>query len=238
LRVAPALGSAEWNETQTAACLAAGFAMAEGARRYRTLVVDLRPPLETVRKSLAGNWRGHLNRAERQGLRVCAGADVALFEEFCRLFDGLIDRKGFEVDLDARFHADVQRALDPSEQFLVTLAYQDGEAVSGHVASLLGDTCVYLLGATSRRGLERQAAYLLQWHVMATARERGCTSYDLGGIDPEANPGVYDFKKGLRGIELFSPGPFEAAPRGVRRWLALRGERLYRALRDRIGARG
>jgi lipid II:glycine glycyltransferase (peptidoglycan interpeptide bridge formation enzyme) len=30
-------------------------------------------------------------------------------------------------------------------------------------------------------------------------KERGCHWYDLGGIDPENNPGVYHFKCGIAG---------------------------------------
>ena len=105
--------------------------------------------------------------------------------------------------------------------------------MAGHVASLLGDTSVYLLGATLEAGLKAKASYLLQWNAILEAKKRGLSWYDLGGIDPEGNPGVYHFKKGLGGLEVCAAGPFEMAP-GASTALVLRaGEWLYRALARR-----
>ena len=61
--------------------------------------------------------------------------------------------------------------------------------------------------------------------------------YDVGGIDPAGNPGVYAFKKGLNGVELSELGVFEHAPhRAIARGVALL-ETLYRRLRLIVPAR-
>jgi lipid II:glycine glycyltransferase (peptidoglycan interpeptide bridge formation enzyme) len=103
--------------------------------------------------------------------------------------------------------------------------------VAGHVASFLGDTCVYLLGATSEEGLRTKAAYLLQWRVIQAAHEKGFKWYDLGGIDPEANPGVHHFKRGLGAQEITAPGPLEYPAAGWRRAAVHGSEQVYRRLR-------
>ncbi|MHC4711620.1 MAG: GNAT family N-acetyltransferase [Planctomycetota bacterium] len=63
-----------------------------------------------------------------------------------------------------------------------------------------------------------------------SAHERGLWYYDLGGIDPEGNVGVYNFKKGLRGLELWAPGPFESVPSIVRGVITHGAEDLYRCV--------
>ncbi len=76
-----------------------------------------------------------------------------------------------------------------------------------------------------------KASYLLQWHTIQQARQRGCRWYDLGGIDPLGNPGVYHFKQGLGGQDVCAPGPFELRPAGLRRHIVRTGEWVYRSAR-------
>lgn len=235
LRVAPPLDP-EAPDGEAPALEALGFTAAD-LPAYRTFLLDVTPPVETLRAQLAQKWRNGLNGSEKQGLEVETGEDPALFDAFVALFDRFRERKPFEVDLDAAFYRDAQRDALPAERFVVSLATRNGEAVGGHVASCLGDTSVYLLGATLEEGLKAKAGYLLQWHAILEAKRRGMRFYDLGGIDPEGNPGVHRFKKGLSGFEARSAGPFELVPRHPAVWLTRLAERGYRSLRRRGAGR-
>ena len=57
--------------------------------------------------------------------------------------------------------------------------------MAGLVASAMGDSAIYLLGATSDDGLNSKGAYLLQWTLIQWLKENGIRWYDLGGIDPK-----------------------------------------------------
>ena len=92
----------------------------------------------------------------------------------------------------------------------VLICEQGGVPVAGLVASAIGDSAIYLLGATSDDGLNAKGAYLLQWTLIRWLKENGIRWYDLGGIDPEGNPGVYSFKRGLSGADLHQLTPFMA----------------------------
>jgi len=231
LRIRTPLGSPDWNHTQTSVFIEKGFAFSAGGGRYRTFLLDIGRPLEEIRKNFARNWRNHLNSAEKGKFTIRTGENLELFAEFCELYEELIQRKQFEVDLDARFYAQVQDQLADGERFRISIVDIEGKVAAGHVASMLGDTCVYLLGASNQEGLRSKASYLLQWHIIQVARKQDCQWYDLGGIDPERNPGVYDFKKGLGGIDITAPGPFEISPSGLKAYLVAGGEYLYRTVR-------
>jgi lipid II:glycine glycyltransferase (peptidoglycan interpeptide bridge formation enzyme) len=82
-----------------------------------------------------------------------------------------------------------------------------GTPVAGLVTSAMGDSAIYLLGGTNEEGLKSQGAYLLQWTMIKWLKERGIRWYDLGGIDPERNPGVYSFKRGFSGADLRQLNP-------------------------------
>jgi hypothetical protein len=66
----------------------------------------------------------------------------------------------------------------------------------------MGDAGLYLLGATNEKARDLKASYFLQWRVMMWLKERGASAYDLGGIDPETNPGGYHFKSGFGGSDV------------------------------------
>jgi hypothetical protein len=207
----------------------AGFDASPWPPPYRTLMVNLDRPAAAIRKALHQKWRNCLNNSERQNLTIQFGSDTELFEQFTTLFNGFQDRKHISVEQPADFYRDLRRdAQDGAEGFFVCLALQDGVPVAGQIISLLGDCGVSLLGATGEAGLKTKAAYLVQWYVMMEAQKRGLHWFDLGGIDPENNPGVYHFKSGISDEDILSPGPFQAAPSSMMSSITPALERLYR----------
>jgi hypothetical protein len=89
----------------------------------------------------------------------------------------------------------------------ILICEDKGIPVAGLVVSAMGDSAIYLLGATSDAGLNAKGAYLLQWTMIQWLKENGIRWYDLGGINPEANPGVYTFKKGMSGVDVCQINP-------------------------------
>ena len=230
LRILPAIGDEDWTARQVASFEQAGFVVTDAARPYHTMAVDLRPEEPEIRRSLAQKWRNCLNASERNGCTVTCGSEPGLFARFDAMFKDLRERKGFESDLGCDFYASVQAGLEPRERFLVTIIEVDGADAAGHVGHIAGDTCVYLLGASNDRARRTKAAYLAQWAFLLAGKAAGCSWYDLGGVDEEANPGVYRFKRGLGGASWSAPGPYEMRPHGLRGVTTTAAERTYRAL--------
>jgi Acetyltransferase (GNAT) domain len=230
LRIAPPVGPETWNRELSEGLAAAGFGPTGASSPYRTFLLPLDRPVAEIRRGFQQKWRNCLNRSDREGLTVLAGSDVEHLSRFSALFDEFVVRKGFTVNLGAEFYERVQRDAAPSERFVVLLAEREGVTIAGHVSSVLGDTSVYLLGATSPEALNRKAAYALQWRAIELAVERGCRWYDLGGIDPEGNPGVFHFKEGMSGADVTAAGPVEWHS-GLRSRFVLALEARYQARR-------
>jgi lipid II:glycine glycyltransferase (peptidoglycan interpeptide bridge formation enzyme) len=232
LRVLAPTGDPEWNDAVATTFNNFGLRATDRTCGYRTLLLDITRPPEEIRASFLQKWRNGLNGAERQGLEIESGNTDDLLERFCLLFKDFLSRKSFDLDLSAGFYTEVQREHLQDERYFVSLANQNGVTIAGHVSSMEGDTCVYLLGATHPDGLKSKAAYLLQWHTILAAKENGLSWYDLGGIDPEGNPGVYRFKKGMNGIEVRAAGPCELIPNGLTGHLTLAAESSYRTVQS------
>jgi len=169
---------------------------------YRTVLVNLSPAPDILRKRLKQKWRNQLNRSEKNGLELEISDSRAAYEAFLLLYKEMFARKQFETSIDVKEFEKIQDHLSSRHKMLVFLARKEGETVAALVESHIGETAIYLLGATSPRGRELKAAYYLQWQAMLFHKLHGALYYDLGGIDPHSNPGGYHFKSGFGGEEL------------------------------------
>ncbi len=160
---------------------------------YRTFLLDLTPALDELRKRLDKKWRNQLSRAEKNNLEVVTGCGKEEFRIFSVIYEQMRRRKEFGTKVDMGEFSRIQEDLPAHQRMRILLCKDHGVPVAGLVASAIGDSGVYLLGATSDEGLNSKGSYLLQWTLMQSLKESGVRWYDLGGIDPVTNPGVYWF---------------------------------------------
>jgi lipid II:glycine glycyltransferase (peptidoglycan interpeptide bridge formation enzyme) len=198
---------------------------------YRTFLLDLTLPMDELRGRLDKKWRNQLSRAEKNSLRVVAGSGIEEFRTFCRLYAQMKERKGFESTVNVEEFGRMQEALDGAHRLRILICEDGGEPVAGLVATAIGESAIYLLGATSDSGLNSKGAYLLQWTLIQELRERGFKWYDLGGINPEGNPGVYHFKRGLSGVDVTHVHPLVACNSALSSALVNIGLAMHRSLR-------
>lgn len=179
-----------------------GFRPYSAHKPYRTVLVELTPSPDVIRKRLDQKWRNQLNAAEKKGLEVEITCDMSGYREFERLYQTMRQAKQFESSVDIGEFGRMQEQLAKDDRMWMFLARKDGEAVGALVCSAIGDTAIYLLGATNERARELKASYFLHWQAMMWLKDRGALHYDLGGIDPEENPGGYHFKSGFGGKDV------------------------------------
>jgi hypothetical protein len=239
LRVLPkAYGS-----TPRSDIFASAFSQYRGGRfgngeSYRTIDLDLTPPLQILRKNLDQKWRNQLNQAERNALAIIEDDGVAWFARFAELLDEMEERKRFKSASDIREFEQIQHALPSDQRMRVLICQKDGIVHGSLIASSMGSSGIYLFGATTEHGRRSKSAYLLQWSMIRRLKERGFTSYDLGGINPERNPGVYHFKRGLGGNDNLYATPVVACESAASRMFygaaTLAGGRVRAALKRAV----
>jgi len=200
------------------------------ANIYRTFILDLAPSLEELRRKLDAKWRNKLSGAEKNGLNVIAGSGTGEYETFCGMYRQMRNRKDFETTVDIQEFGKIQAELAMTERLRILIVEQAGVPVAGVVASAMGDSAIYLLGATSDAGLKAKGSYLLQWTLIQWLKENGVRWYDLGGIDPEGNPGVYQFKRGFSGADVCQLTPFAACRNPLSSAVAGAGLAMSRAV--------
>lgn len=193
---------------------------------YRTLRLELTPSLELLRKSLDQKWRNGLNRAEKNGLQLTEGHSDDLYARFLHVYDEMMARKQFDTTVDVHKFRELQQRLPATARMHILLAEQNGQTLAATNMAVCGDTAIYLLGATSDEGMTSKASYLLQWRMIQIAREHGCRWYDLGGINPDTNPGVYHFKSGITTREALQLGRYQCVENALSQLAVRFGEKL------------
>ncbi len=203
-----------------AVLLEEGFRPAAFVPRLRTLLLDLRPPVEELRGNLLQPWRNQLNQAEKRfGVAVTSGTGTELFEQFTEVYRAMLKSKGFAVFTEVAEFAAMQDLLPPEQKQLIVLGHAEDRVVAGVVLSVTGERAILLLAASNQEGRATRASYAVQWQAVRELKARGCRWYDLGGIDPRSNPGGHRFKQGLAGKsgqDVHYLGQFECCPDVVR----------------------
>lgn len=175
------------------------FVQAPNECPQQTLLVNIEVSLDELKKGFNQKWRNCLNHAERNQLAITHGTGDALFEDFIPLYKQMVTRKGFTEPNDINEFKEIQRSLPEPLKMGLFLCTEAGALTGGVICSAVGDTGLYLFGATNAHGLKNKGAYLLQWHALQWMKNQGCKYYNLNGINPVTNPGSYHFKAGLAG---------------------------------------
>jgi hypothetical protein len=207
------------------------------SRNYQTLRLNLRLPREQLRRQLSSRWRRQLSIGERNDLQIHEGQSDDLYLEFLHLYREMLARKQFDTAVDVDEFRHVQRRLPSSQKMTTLIGLSDNRPVAALVISAIGRTAIYLFAATGDEGLNARGSYQLQWNAIQRLQEQGLEWYDLGGINPEVNPGVFTFKSGMGGEEVRQLGRHEIAAASLSRWSVSVGEGARRVLHRVVGTR-
>lgn len=194
---------------------------------YRTLYLPLSEPLDVLRNNMSKNWRKNLNKAEKKGLIIVEGTEQNSFEIVTRLYREMLLRKGFEPGINIDEYPLMQESLPDKLKMKIMICQSAGQPIAGLVGSSIGDVGIELIAATGNDSLEVGASFLLRWKMTEYLKTSGCQFYNLNGINPERNPGGYQFKSGLAGKsgkDVKFLGMFQAEDRLLNSYVVKGGE--------------
>lgn len=176
-----------------------------------TYVVDLTKSLDELRENLERNWRNQLKQAEKSAPKFELGTDDALLARYAPLHEELRRRKklkGQALTLsDLKRMRDILGALITF--FMVSL---DGKDACGGALWIHGKRGYFALSAANAVGLEHYLPNFMYWKAIEHLKAAGCEEFDLTGIDPRANWGVFNFKRGLNARPVEQLGEWEWSP--------------------------
>lgn len=165
-----------------------------------SLLIDISQDLDVILASMHQKWRNALNKALKSDFVIKSGTDVKYFDDFLALNREMEERKMFTERMDLFALKDAQHVENEGNKLQFFVAYHDDIPVAAAAVSFIGDTAVYLLGASDLTGRKLNASYAIQWQVINWLKNSGAHWYDLGGIVLRENPdGPLLFKQRLAG---------------------------------------
>ncbi len=163
------------------------------------LVVDISKSEEEILAGMKAKTRYNVRLAEKRGVSVSLERDEAAIRELLRMIQETAKRNGIAAHSEKHYRTFFETF--PRESLELLVARHKGKALAAILVSFFGDTATYLHGASSNDDRGCMAPFLLQFRAIQEARRRGCTRYDMGGVDTTGTrptlAGVTRFKRGF-----------------------------------------
>lgn len=165
-----------------------------------TVMLDLSPTEDRLRRQLNGNWRNRLVKAEReQGLQVFLNSARGPCEVLLRHEAQQRLTRGF-TGLPVGFVRHYIEAFkEPDRAFLLARAERQGEMLAGMLFLLHGSRATYHVGWSNEAARDLNLHNLLLWRALLELKRRQVRWLDLGGINTTELPGISRFKLGTGG---------------------------------------
>ena len=206
----------------------------------RTMVMDLSPALEELRKRMNRGHRRSLQIAESQNVTIEEGTDDRFMDAALDIYHEMKARKKYVDFIDMEEIIRANRHLPEHLKTRVAICLNERKPIAALGWTPIGKTGQLVIASTRDEALRLKSSFLLWWRAITYFKTNGFDEIDLGGANPEKNPGSFFFKKGLIGdnAELVNYlGLFDAAA-NIRSVAVFKGADFvrsrYRAARESI----
>lgn len=196
------------NEEMCKIFAAEGFSRQESP--YRTMLLDLSQAKEDLRKNMNKQCRSRINKALHTEFDIKEGKDDELYQELLKPYFDMVSRKKFTPGVDINEFREIQKDLPDSLKMKIFVCYYKGKPVSSILGSAVGNKGIFILGGTNEVGLKHKASYLTPWLLIKWMKDADLRWCDLGGYNPDTNPGTAKFKEGFNGMDVRHVGEFDA----------------------------
>lgn len=171
-------------------------------------------------RQCSGNWRHNLRRSSKHGSTVYLW-DNPDPEEMMVAYSAMQTHKQLKAqtsreEIVSMFLAFAHRCV------LVRCDDAKGNLLALRGALVLGDKGWDTFAVATPAGRKVYASHAAFWELIKQCAARGVKWYDMGGVDPINNRGVYDFKKGTGAQDLHFLGEWEHAAPAILGTLASR----------------
>ncbi len=169
---------------------------------FLTIWLDLKKPVEELRRDLKQKWRNCLNKSERSNIRIVKDSGTRKLDLFLKYYARHKKIKNFRGPSDAFMKEEISTAFQSGDGFLLW-AYFENRPVAGVAILKHGNSGSYRVGWNTDEGRVVNAHYNLLWNAILNLKSSGIEYFDLGGLKPDAAKGISHFKSGLGGKSQF-----------------------------------
>ncbi len=175
-----------------------------------SLIYPLQAEELSRRELLTTNWLRNLRRGETRNVDPYIWSNYSA-EDIANIYQQLDEYKGLETNVDTPSLETISSLISKCRKNLLLVRCDDsnGNPLAIRGALYLGKKAWDIFAATSPVGRKQYSSYVTTWKLFSACVDMKITNYDLSGIDPINNKGVYDFKKGTGAKEVAYLGEWD-----------------------------
>jgi hypothetical protein len=163
----------------------------------QSMVLGIRSDEETMLASASSNWKRNYKRSLRLAVTpyVWKNASPDQLESAYRLMNEYKKIDGVKLLMSASEICSIQKCFN-GDLVLIRMDDESGNLLSVRGALIQHETAWDFIAVTTPEGRKTYSSHRTLLALAQECARRGCTTLELGGIDPENNKGVFDFKNG------------------------------------------
>ncbi len=225
-------------QTLKAALIKRGWRFSPDQVQFRnTLCIDLTPDEDTLLANMSQNTRRKVRTAEKKGVTI-RNATLEDLPILYALYQTTGERDGFLIRPFGYYQQAWQEFMSAGLAHAL-IAEHEGAVIAHVVLYHFGRKCWYFYGASSNEARDTMPNYALQWEAMRWAKAQGYSTYDMWGApdvfdESDSLWGVYEFKRGFRGVVTRHIGAWDYAPYPPSYWLYTQAVPAVRGLLRRL----
>lgn len=179
------------------------------SEEYQTIILDLTEDSKDLRDRLRKNWRGSLNKAERENLTMDWDDDGKYAHWLTKFYCFDKRTRGYKGP-SQKFLNLLAKHCVPRKEFLIGRVMQDGLAIAAILLLLHGHKdrrgATYQIGWNTQKGRAAGAHNFALWQAILELQKRNTETLDLGGVNDTEGEHVKAFKTGMGGRLVTLPG--------------------------------
>jgi len=185
----------------------------------QSMVLNVQTDEEKMLSSASSNWKRNYKRSLRSAAAPYVWNDASpdQLESAYRLMDEFKKVDGVKLQMTATDIESIQNSFG-GDLILIRMDDEFGKMLSVRGALIQATTAWDFIAVTTPEGRKTYSSHRTLVSLAQECARRGCTAFELGGIDPRNNKGVFDFKNGTGAQITTYLGEWEAAnPSWIRR---------------------
>lgn len=177
------------------------------SEKYQTLWWNLTIEEQLARQNLKKNWRGHLQKAEKSGLKITWDDKGEFYAWLRQIYKTDKEIRGFQ-GISPKLLDNLALFSTSRSPMIIGKATIDGKDIAAVLFVCHGQSATYQIGWSSEEGRKFCAHHLLLWQARNMLHSLGIEDLDLGGSNDGTAKGVKKFKQGTGAIPITLVGHY------------------------------
>ena len=163
----------------------------------QSMLLSIHSDQESMLSTASSNWKRNHKRSLRSPSAPYVWNDASpdQLEAAYQSMDEFKKVEGVKLHMSALDIRSVQECFGP-DLVLIRMDDENGKLLSVRGALVQQSTAWDFIAVTTPDGRKTYSSHRTLLALAQECARRGCTTLELGGIDPEKNKGVFDFKNG------------------------------------------